>query len=139
MTMVKARDCSTAVRVFEGVIRRQRALNVVESAREGLGLCALLQGQLALQAGHPADAETWFRRATAPGASPDVVRGAFLGLGDVRLAQGGAPRGAGRRAPAAPRGPGAGGGGGGRGGGGGERVGRPRGAGGGPPAPTAGT
>src|ERR1043166_1825381 len=88
MTMVKARDCSTAVRVFEGVIRRQRALNVVESAREGLGLCALLQGQLALQAGHPADAETWFRRATAPGASPDVVRGAFLGLGDVRLAQG---------------------------------------------------
>ena len=29
-----------------------------------------------------------FRRATAPGASPDVVRAAFLGLGDVRFAQG---------------------------------------------------
>src|ERR1043166_511095 len=52
------------------------------------GCARCLQGQLALQAGHPADAETWFRRATAPGASPDVVRGAFLGLGDVRLAQG---------------------------------------------------
>jgi tetratricopeptide (TPR) repeat protein len=88
MVLVRARDCSTAVRVFEGVVRRQRAAAVVESAREGLGLCALVQGQIALEQGHPADAEAWFRRATAPGASPDVVRGAFLGLGDVRLAQG---------------------------------------------------
>jgi Tfp pilus assembly protein PilF len=61
---------------------------VVERAREGLGLCALVEGQIALEQGRPADAEGWFRRATAPGASPDVVRGAFLGLGDVRLAQG---------------------------------------------------
>ncbi|MGH7699378.1 MAG: hypothetical protein ACREMJ_02505, partial [Gemmatimonadales bacterium] len=44
--------------------------------------------QLALERGRPGIAEDWFRRATAPGASPDVVRGAFLGLGDVRLAQG---------------------------------------------------
>jgi len=88
MTLVRVRDCSTAVRVFEGVVRRQRAPAVVERAREGLGLCALVQGQMALEQGHPADAEAWFRRATAPGASPDVVRGAFLGLGDVRLAQG---------------------------------------------------
>jgi tetratricopeptide (TPR) repeat protein len=88
MTLVRVKDCSTAVRVFEGVIRRQRAPVVVESAREGLGLCALVEGQLALERGRPADAEGWFRRATAPGASPDVVRAAFLGLGDVRLAQG---------------------------------------------------
>ncbi len=87
-TLVRVRDCSTAVRVFEGVIRRQRAAAVVESAREGLGLCALVEGQRALDQGHPADAEAWFRRATAPGASPDVERAAFLGLGDVRLAQG---------------------------------------------------
>lgn len=87
-TLVRVRDCSTAVRVFEGVIRRQRATAVVESAREGLGLCALVEGQRALDQGHPADAEAWFRRATAPGASPDVERAAFLGLGDVRLAQG---------------------------------------------------
>lgn len=88
MTLVRMRDCGTAVRVFEGVIRRQRAAVVVESAREGLGLCALVEGQVALERGRPADAEGWFRRATAPGASPDVVRAAFLGLGDVRLAQG---------------------------------------------------
>jgi len=88
MTEVRVRECSTAVRIFEGVVRRQRAPAVVEASREGLGLCALAQGQIALEQGHPADAEAWFRRATAPGASPDVVRGAFLGLGDVRLAQG---------------------------------------------------
>jgi len=91
MTLVRVRECSTAVAVFEGVIRRQRAAAVVEPAREGLGLCALVEGQIALQQGRPADAEGWFRRATAPGASPDVVRGAFLGLGDVRLAQGDVP------------------------------------------------
>jgi tetratricopeptide (TPR) repeat protein len=88
MTLVRMRDCSTAVRVFEGVIRRQRAPVVAEAAREGLGLCALVEGQLALERGRPADAEGWFRRATAPGASTDVARAAFLGLGDVRLAQG---------------------------------------------------
>ena len=88
MTLVRVRNCTTAVRVFEGVIRRQRAAVVVESAREGLGLCALVEGQIALEQGRPADAEGWFRRATAPGASPDVERAAFLGLGDVRLAQG---------------------------------------------------
>jgi tetratricopeptide (TPR) repeat protein len=90
-TLVRVKDCSTAVRVFEGVIRRQRAAVVVESAREGLGLCALVEGQRALEQGHPADAETWFRRATAPGASPDVVRAAFLGLGDIRMAEGDVP------------------------------------------------
>ena len=88
MALVRVRDCTTAVSVFEGVIWRKRAPVVVESAREGLGLCALVEGQLALEKGRPADAEDWFRRATAPGASPDVVRAAFLGLGDVRLAQG---------------------------------------------------
>ena len=88
MTLVRVKNCSTAVRVFEGVIRRQRAASVVEQAREGLGVCALVEGQLALDKGRPGDAEGWFRRATAPGASPDVVRAAFLGLGDVRLAQG---------------------------------------------------
>ena len=88
MTLVRVRDCSTAVPVFEGVIWRKRAPLVVESAREGLGLCALVEGQLALERGRPADAENWFRRATAPGASADVVRAAFLGLGDVRLSQG---------------------------------------------------
>ena len=60
----------------------------MDGAREGLGLCALIAGQRLLDSGKPADAEDWFRRATAPGSPPDVVRGAFLGLGDVKLAQG---------------------------------------------------
>jgi tetratricopeptide (TPR) repeat protein len=85
---VRARACSTAVPLFEGVIRRQREPAVADGARAGLASCALLEGQRLLAAGKPADAEDWFRRASAPGAAADVVRGAFLGLGDVRLAQG---------------------------------------------------
>jgi tetratricopeptide (TPR) repeat protein len=88
MAAVRARDCATAVAVFEGIIRRQREPAVVDGAREGLGLCSLVEGQRLLENGKPAEAESWFRRATAPGAPVDVVRGAFLGLGDVKLAQG---------------------------------------------------
>ncbi len=91
MTAVRARACSTAVPVFEGIIRRQRQPVVTDGAREGLGLCALVEGQQALERGKPADAEGWFRRATAPGAPVDVARSAFLGLGDVQLAQGDIP------------------------------------------------
>ena len=88
MAAVRARACSTAVLAFEAVIRRQRAAAVVDGAREGLSLCALAAGQRLLDGGKPAEAEDWFRRATAPGSPPDVVRGGFLGLGDVKLAQG---------------------------------------------------
>ena len=88
MAAVRARACSTAVPVFEGVLRRQREPAVLERAREGLGLCALAEGQRLLLNGRPTDAEDWFRRATAPGAPADVMRGAFLGLGDVKLAEG---------------------------------------------------
>ncbi|HEV2749425.1 MAG TPA: tetratricopeptide repeat protein [Gemmatimonadales bacterium] len=88
MSAVRARDCATAVPVFEGVIRRQREPAVADGAREGLGLCSLVEGQRLLDGGKPAEAEDWFRRATAPGAPADVVRGAFLGLGDAKLAQG---------------------------------------------------
>ncbi len=73
------------------MIRRQREPAVQDAAREGISLCALIEGQRLLEAGKPADAESWFRRATAPGAPPEVTRGAFLGLGDVRLAQGDVP------------------------------------------------
>jgi tetratricopeptide (TPR) repeat protein len=88
LAAVRARECSTAVAVFEGLIRRGRAPEVLDGAREGLGLCALVEGQRALEQGQPGVAEDWFRRAAAPGATADVARGAFLGLGDVRLAQG---------------------------------------------------
>jgi len=88
LAAARARDCQTAVPVMEGVIRRQHELRVVDGAREGLSLCALIEGQALLDQGKPVDAESWFRRATAPGASLDVTRSAYLGLGDVRLAQG---------------------------------------------------
>jgi len=88
MSAVRARDCATAVPVFEGVIRRQREPAVADGAREGMGLCSLVEGQRLLDGGKPAEAEDWFRRATSPGAPADVVRGAFIGLGDVKLAQG---------------------------------------------------
>jgi tetratricopeptide (TPR) repeat protein len=91
MAAARVQDCTTAVAAFEGVLRRQRAPAVQDAAREGIGLCALIEGERLLQAGKPADAESWFRRATAPGAPLDVTRGAFLGLGDVRLAQGDVP------------------------------------------------
>src|SRR5438046_7738462 len=88
MAAVRARDCATAVPAFEGVIRRQREPAVADRAREGLGWCSLVEGQRLLEKGKPAEAGDWFRRATAPGAPAEVVRGAFLGLGDVKLAQG---------------------------------------------------
>jgi tetratricopeptide (TPR) repeat protein len=85
---VRARSCSTAVPAFETVLRRQREAAVLDRAREGVSQCALVEGQLALERGEPATAEDWFRRATAPGATVEVSRAAFLGLGDVRLALG---------------------------------------------------
>ena len=88
MAAVRTRACSTAVPAFEAVLRRQREATVQDGAREGIGQCALVEGHLALQRGEPTVAEDWFRRATAPGAAMDVVRAAFLGLGDVRLALG---------------------------------------------------
>jgi tetratricopeptide (TPR) repeat protein len=88
MAAVRTRDCATAVPVFEGVLRRQREPAVADGAREGLGLCSLVEGERLLTSGKPSEAEDWFRRATAPGSPAEVVRGAFLGLGDVKLAQG---------------------------------------------------
>jgi tetratricopeptide (TPR) repeat protein len=88
MMAVRAKDCGTALPVFQGVLRRGRAPQVADAAREGLGLCALIQGIQALERGEPATAEDWFRQAAAPGSTSDVQRGAHLGLGDVRLAQG---------------------------------------------------
>ncbi len=83
-----ARDCVTATVAFEGVLRRQRQLTVQDAAREGVARCALVRGDAALAAGHPNDAEEWFRRAATPGATVDVARAAYLGLGDVALARG---------------------------------------------------
>ena len=82
------RDCATAMAVFEGVLRRQRQPLVQDAAREGIARCALMRGQVALAAGHPTDAEEWFRRAATPGSAIEVMRAAYVGLGDVALARG---------------------------------------------------
>jgi tetratricopeptide (TPR) repeat protein len=84
----RANDCDVAVPAFETVLRRGREPAVTDLAREGIGLCALLEGRRALEAGRTSEAEDWFRRASAPGAASDVQRAALLGLGDIRLAQG---------------------------------------------------
>jgi tetratricopeptide (TPR) repeat protein len=84
----RARDCAVAVPAFETVLRRGREPAAADGAREGIGLCALLEGRRQLAAGRAAEAGDWFRRASAPGSAPDVARAAFLGLGDIRLAQG---------------------------------------------------
>lgn len=83
-----AKDCPTASAVFGGVVRRQRQPAVQDAAREGIARCALVQGEATLAAGHPADAEVWFQRASTPGAGSEVARAAALGLGDVALARG---------------------------------------------------
>jgi tetratricopeptide (TPR) repeat protein len=83
-----ARDCVTASAVFEGVVRRQRQPAVQDAAREGIARCALMRAEAVLAAGHPVDAEAWFRRASMPGAGTEVARAAALGLGDVALARG---------------------------------------------------
>jgi len=88
MAAVQARRCEIAVPVFEGLLRRKNFPDVLDGAREGVALCALVRGQQALEQGHPAEAEDWFRRAAAPGAAQDVARAAALGLGDVAMARG---------------------------------------------------
>ena len=83
-----AKDCVTAIAVFTGVLQRQRQPSVQDAAREGIARCALMRGQAALAAGHPIDAEEWFRRAATPGSAIEVTRAAYVGLGDVALARG---------------------------------------------------
>jgi len=80
--------CDTATLAFTAVLERKHNADVADDARAGLAACALQTGQGLLAQGKPGDAEPWFRRATAPGADPDVGRVAWIGLGDVRLAQG---------------------------------------------------
>lgn len=83
-----AKDCATAMAVFDGVLQRQRQLAVQDAAREGIARCALMRGQAALAVGRPVDAEGWFRRAATPGSAIEVTRAAYVGLGDVALARG---------------------------------------------------
>ena len=88
VTAERLKSCDTATEAFTAVLERKHDGDVSDDARAGLAACALQTGQGLLAQGKPGDAESWFRRATAPGADPDVGRAAWIGLGDVRLAQG---------------------------------------------------
>ena len=83
--------CDTASEAFNAVLERKHNRSVEDDARAGLAACDLITGQNLLAQGKPVDAEPWFSRATAPEAAADVSRMAWIGLGDVRLAQGDVP------------------------------------------------
>jgi len=80
--------CRDATGVFEGLLRRGRAPEIVDDARDGLAQCALREGRVALRRGEPLVAEGYFRRAASPLAPASVARAAWIGLGDVRFALG---------------------------------------------------
>ncbi len=84
--------CEEAVPVYEGLVRRQREPAVRESARGGLGYCAMIiarrfHGDLQL----PLSAEEWYRRAIRGAEGTGYGRQAYLGLGDVLFARGDYP------------------------------------------------
>lgn len=80
--------CDEAIETFESLLRRQRAPNVVERSRDELALCALSLGRQAMDRGQPSIAAEWFQRAAHGGGDSPAARIAYVGLGDVRFAQG---------------------------------------------------
>lgn len=91
VTAQRMKACDTASAAFNAVLERKHNTDVADEARAGLAACALVTGQNLLAQGRPVDAEPWFSRATAPEAAADIGRMAWIGLGDVRLAQGDVP------------------------------------------------
>ncbi len=80
--------CEQAVSTLESVVRRDRAPAVIAEARRELARCALALGERSLDQGRPQTAEQWFQRAAQGAGSGQDERAAYVGLGDVRLAQG---------------------------------------------------
>lgn len=80
--------CEQALPVFESLVRRQREASILEPAERDLTRCALELGQRRLDAGHPQQAEEWFRRAATYGQQGALGRAAYIGIGDVLLARG---------------------------------------------------
>lgn len=86
--LVRADSCEQAIPVFESLLRRQREPAVQDDAGRQAASCALTLGRKALGANHPAEAEQWFRQAVTQEGESAVGRAAYVGLGDVRFAQG---------------------------------------------------
>jgi tetratricopeptide (TPR) repeat protein len=81
-------DCVEAIPIFESLVRRSRDRLVGSAAAAEATGCALGLGQGALDDGSPSAAEEWFRLAVAIGGDSPTARAAYIGLGDVQLAQG---------------------------------------------------
>lgn len=80
--------CEEATRAFEGVRRRTRDRRMADSARGGIAACAAQLGQEALTVNDPYTAERWFITAATADSNGLAGRRAWLGLGDLRRAQG---------------------------------------------------
>lgn len=80
--------CPDALGVYESLARRGREPAVLAPSQQGIALCALQLGNQALESGQPTAAEDWFRRAVQGGGDAPAARAAYIGLGDVRFAQG---------------------------------------------------
>jgi tetratricopeptide (TPR) repeat protein len=81
-------DCVQAIPIFESLERRGRSGDVAAAAGAEATGCALGLGRGALADGRPSAAEEWFRLAVAIGGDSPAARAAYIGLGDVQLAEG---------------------------------------------------
>jgi len=88
LALARAGRCESALDVFESLIRRRRAPEVVPGAERGAGSCALRLGRRALDQNEPSTAEVWFLRAVSNAGNRPIGRAAYVGLGDVMFARG---------------------------------------------------
>ena len=80
--------CGDAADAFQAVLRRSRDPLIRSRAAAGLGGCGLQLGRDALAIDRPEVAARWFSRVLSVDSTSDRGRGALLGLGDARVAQG---------------------------------------------------
>ncbi|MDZ4862884.1 MAG: hypothetical protein SGJ01_05490 [Gemmatimonadota bacterium] len=80
--------CGEAADAFQAVLRRSRDASIRARAAAGLGGCGLQLGREALAIDRPEMAARWFSRVLSVDSTSDRGRGALLGLGDARVAQG---------------------------------------------------
>jgi hypothetical protein len=88
LALARAGQCVPAVNVFESLVRRRRAPEVIPGAEQAAGSCALRLGRRALDRNEPSTAEVWFLRAVTNAGNRPIGRAAYVGLGDVMFARG---------------------------------------------------
>lgn len=80
--------CGDAAEAFQAVLRRSRDPLIRSRAAAGLGGCGLQLGREALSIERPEVAARWFSRVLSVDSTSERGRGALIGLGDARVAQG---------------------------------------------------